>query len=142
MNLLGAFLIVPLGLASLLTGLIQSLGTHWGLLRHHWVVTKLLLTIGAVTLLMLHQFTAVAGAARMTMATAAGARPHVGRFGTQLVVDAALAVVVLLTNTTLSVFKPWGRTRNDGSSLVYAIPLALLLMLVVILHLTGVVGAH
>ena len=30
MNLIGLFVIVPLSLAALLTGLIQSLGTHWG----------------------------------------------------------------------------------------------------------------
>lgn len=29
--------IVPLSIASLVTGLIQSLGTPWGLFRHYWV---------------------------------------------------------------------------------------------------------
>jgi hypothetical protein len=28
--------LVPLALASLLTGLVQSLGTKWGLFRHYW----------------------------------------------------------------------------------------------------------
>ena len=32
------------------------------------------------------------------------------RLGTQLLGDATLAVVVLLTATTLSIYKPWGRT--------------------------------
>src|SRR5712691_5373000 len=59
MNLLGQFIIVPLSLAALLTGLVQSLGTHWGLFRHYWVLVKLTLTIGATLLLLLHQFTAV-----------------------------------------------------------------------------------
>ena len=35
MNLLGQFMIVPLSLAALLTGLIQALGTQWGLVRHY-----------------------------------------------------------------------------------------------------------
>ncbi len=35
MNLIGQFMIVPLSLAALATGLIQSLGTHWGLFRHY-----------------------------------------------------------------------------------------------------------
>lgn len=30
MNLIGELIIVPLGIATLLTGLVQSLGTHWG----------------------------------------------------------------------------------------------------------------
>jgi len=111
MNLMGGRVIVPLGLAALLTGLIQSLGTHWGLFRHYWVLVKFALTIGATFLLMLHQFTAVAGAARRASGTVAGALPDVGRLGTQLVGDAGFAVLVLLAATTLSVYKPWGPTR-------------------------------
>jgi hypothetical protein len=30
------FVLVSLALASLLTGLVQSLGTTWGLFRHYW----------------------------------------------------------------------------------------------------------
>jgi hypothetical protein len=36
--------LVPLSLGSLLTGLVLSLGTTWGLLRHYWVLIKLLIT--------------------------------------------------------------------------------------------------
>lgn len=111
MNLIGQFIIVPLSLAALLTGLVQSLGTRWGLFRHYWVLVKFVLTVVATILLMLHQFTAVAGAARRASAAAAGTLPDVGRLGTQLVGDASLAVLVLLVTTTLSVYKPWGRTR-------------------------------
>ena len=42
--LIGWFVIVPASLASLLTGLVQSLGTEWGLFRHYWVSAKFLLT--------------------------------------------------------------------------------------------------
>ena len=45
MHLTTWFVIVPLCLASLLTGIVQSLGTTWGLFRHSWIVTKLLLTV-------------------------------------------------------------------------------------------------
>ena len=54
MELTGWFVIVPLSLASLLTGLVQSLGTTWGLFRHYWVLVKFLLTIGATIVLLLH----------------------------------------------------------------------------------------
>src|SRR5687767_14273305 len=47
------FVIVPLAFASLLTGLVVSLGTEWGLFRHYWVLIKLLLTIFATGLLLL-----------------------------------------------------------------------------------------
>ena len=110
MNLMGQFIIVPLSLIALLTGLVQSLGTHWGLFRHYWVVVKFMLAIGATILLLLHQFTAVAGAAGR-ISGSMGTPPKVGGFGTQLVVDAGLAVLVLVVTTTLSVYKPWGPTR-------------------------------
>ena len=49
MELTGWFVIVPLSLATLLSGLVQSLGTEWGLFRHYWILAKFLLTIGAIT---------------------------------------------------------------------------------------------
>jgi hypothetical protein len=112
MNLLGQLLIVPLALAALVTGLVQSLGTSWGLFRHTWIVVKLVLTLGATLLLLLHQFTAVADAARRVTTSAAGTLPDLARLGVQLVADAALAVAVLVVTTTLSIYKPWGRTRR------------------------------
>src|SRR5437764_5659464 len=54
MELTGWFVIVPLSLAALLTGLVQSLGTEWGPFRFYWVVVKLVLTLGAVTILLMH----------------------------------------------------------------------------------------
>lgn len=41
MDLTARFVIVPLVLASLVTGLIQALITPWGLFRHYWVLAKL-----------------------------------------------------------------------------------------------------
>src|SRR5262245_66370735 len=46
--------LVPLALASLLTGLVQSLGTTWGLFRHYWVVFKLAMNLGAVAVLLMY----------------------------------------------------------------------------------------
>jgi|SRR5579863_3128043 len=111
MNLIGLFIIIPLSLAALVTGLVQSLGTEWGLVRFYWVLVKLVLTIGSTLLLLLHQFTAVAEAAKLVSGAAAGKLPSVGRVGTQLVGDAGLAILVLLMVTTISVYKPWGLTR-------------------------------
>ena len=54
MELIGWFVIVPLSLAALLSGVVQSLGTSWGLFRHWWIVAKLLLTTGATIVLLGH----------------------------------------------------------------------------------------
>ena len=37
-----------LSLAALLTGLVLSLGTKWGLFRHYWIVAKLVLTAAVI----------------------------------------------------------------------------------------------
>src|ERR671915_105942 len=54
MELIGWFIIVPFSLAALLTGLVQSLGTQWGLFRHYWILVKFLLTVTATIVLLLH----------------------------------------------------------------------------------------
>lgn len=110
MNVIGAFVIVPLSAAALLTGLVQSLGTQWGLFRYYWVSTKFALSVFATLALLLHQFTAVAAAAKRASAAAGADLPQMGRLGIQLVADATLGLVVLLVVATLSVFKPWGMT--------------------------------
>ena len=110
MNLIGQFVIVPLCFAALLTGIVQSLGTEWGLFRYYWVLLKLILTVGSTVLLLVHQFMAVARAARLVSAAAAGTMPSVGRLGTELVTKAGLAIVVLIVITTISIYKPWGLT--------------------------------
>ncbi|MBX3465487.1 MAG: hypothetical protein KF878_01145 [Planctomycetes bacterium] len=121
-DLIGRFALLPLSVASLLTGLVLALGTPWGLVRHYWVLTKFVLTVLAAVGLVLHQFTAGAGAARLVSGAAAGTLPgaELRALGTQLVVDASLALLVLLATTALSVFKPWGRTpygrREQGES--------------------------
>jgi hypothetical protein len=100
--------VLPLGLASLTTGLVQALGTAWGLFRHYWVVFKLLFSTVAtiVLLLKLEPISYLAEAATRTTffsADFAGLR-------TSLVVHAVGGLMVLLTVTALAIFKPQGLT--------------------------------
>ncbi len=113
MNLIGLYVIVPMSLASLATGLVQALGTQWGLFRHYWVLMKFLLALLATYALLMHQFTAVAQAAKLVSGAAAGTLPgaELRSVGTELLGDVSGAVLVLLVVTTLSVYKPWGLTR-------------------------------
>jgi hypothetical protein len=110
MELIGLYMIVPLSLVALLTGLLQAFGTRWGLFRYYWVLTKFSLTVVATALLLMHQFTAVAGAALRVSSASAGAFPDAGGLATQLVFDAGAAILLLMVTTTLSVYKPWGLT--------------------------------
>ncbi len=57
MESIGWFVLVPFSLASLLTGLVQSLGTKWGLFRHYWVLFKLLINVFATIVLLIYMET-------------------------------------------------------------------------------------
>jgi hypothetical protein len=166
MDVTGWFVIVPFSLASLLTGLVQSLGTPWGLFRHYWILIKLLITIVATMLLLLHmQPTAVlADAAAQNALSSTDLRG----LRIQLVADAGAALIVLLVATALAVYKPrgltpYGRRRQreelsprSGSTdqtrvesarglatttplwvRVFGLMIVVLILLVVVLHLTG-----
>ena len=107
-GLTARFVIVPLAFASLLSGLIQSLGTPWGLFRHYWVLVKLLLTTFA-TIVLLAKMPLIGYAARRAAETTpSSADLHAA--GIQLAVHATGGLLVLLVITALSVYKPWGLT--------------------------------
>ena len=109
MELIGWFVIVPMSLASLVTGLIQSLGSVWGLFRHYWVIFKLLIATLATAVLFLHMqpISEVAQVAATTTLSAGDLR----QLRIQLAVDAGAAVLVLIVATALSIYKPRGLTR-------------------------------
>jgi hypothetical protein len=108
LELTGWFAIVPLALASLLTGLVSSLGSAWGLFRHYWVLVKFVLTVVASTILVLHM-PAVSTLASVA-AEADNADPG-GLWGELL--HASGGLLALLVTTTLAVYKPRGMIRRD-----------------------------
>ena len=109
MDLIARFVIVPLLLASLMTGIVQALGTSWGLFRHYWVLAKLLLTVlvTVVLLLQMELISYVAGAAAEN--TLSNADLHGPR--SSLVLHAGVGLLVLLVPVALSIYKPRGVTR-------------------------------
>jgi hypothetical protein len=109
MGLTTWFVIVPSSLASLLTGIVQSLGTTWGIVRHYWVLAKLLLTVLATAILLLH--TQPIGHMADVAAHAPLSGGELRNVRIELVADAGAALLVLLIATALSVYKPRGMTR-------------------------------
>jgi hypothetical protein len=109
MELIARSVIVPLAFASLLTGLIQSLGTPWGLFRYYWVVVKLLLTVFAAGVLLV-KMELIDYAARLA-AEMSLSRTDLRAAGIQLAVHAAGGLLLLLVPAVLSVYKPPGLTR-------------------------------
>jgi hypothetical protein len=104
MELIGWYVIVPLSFAALLSGLVQSLGTQWGLFRHWWILAKLGLTLFAVVILFQH----MQEVSRIANTVKAGALSGID-FRPELI-HAGGGLLVLLATATLSIFKPWGRT--------------------------------
>jgi uncharacterized membrane protein len=98
--------LLPLAFASLLTGIIQGLGTTWGLFRHYWVLFKLLITVFATIILMIYMetFRVMARIAADPSADLAIVRNPSPRL------HAVLALVVLLVATLLAIYKPRGVT--------------------------------
>jgi len=105
MEVIGWYIIVPLALASLLSGLVMALGTPWGLFRQYWVVVSLVLTILANVVLLVHMQTVsdVAGRAAATPSAAVGGLPGE-------VVHAGVGMLVLLIIQVLNMYKPRGMT--------------------------------
>jgi hypothetical protein len=110
MNLIGSFVLVPAALAALITGLIMSLGTKWGLVRHHWVIVKFVIALLATVILLTYMQTLRYLAGLAADSTPSGADLAVLRNPSH-VVHASAALVALLVATTLSVYKPQGMTR-------------------------------
>lgn len=167
MKLIGWRVIVPLGLASLLSGIVQSLGTSWGLFRHYWVLVKFVLTLVATGLLVLHM--SLVNRLADPAGTISSALLRAQRI--DIAADAAAAVLLLMVTTALSVYKPRGltpygirkqsRQDREASRVTGSVELegvvraprwvkvfgitaliALVLFRVVLLHVSGTLGHH
>jgi hypothetical protein len=109
MELTTWFVIVPLAFISLLSGVVSSLGTNWGLLRYYWVLLKLLTTVLATIVLLVHTqpIDLLAGVAANTTEFSADLQS----LQLLMVTASSAALVLLIVLTVLSVYKPRGMTR-------------------------------
>ncbi|WAZ26125.1 DUF2269 domain-containing protein [Streptomyces cinnabarinus] len=106
MKLFADWLLLPIAFLTLLSGLLLSLGTPWGLARHRWVWTKFWLTLATTTATVFALRPGVNSA--VTAVAAGGPLPDSG--------DVLFGPIVSLTAyvfmTVISVLKPWGLTRR------------------------------
>lgn len=112
MDLTGWFVLVPLSFASLLTGIVQSLGTAWGLFRHYWIIVKLSITVFATVVLLIYTRTLdnLASAAANANFSVADLGGHHHGGAASPVIHAGIALLLLVACVLLSVYKPWGKT--------------------------------
>src|SRR6266851_9960371 len=119
MELTGWWAIVPLAITALLTGLVMSLGTHWGLFRHYWVLISLALTLLRTVVLVLHMPSVSAMASMARQMDGADLRALGGDL-----FHPSVGLLVLLAVTVLNVYKPagvtpygWRRQREQRQTL-------------------------
>jgi hypothetical protein len=107
MGLIAGAVIVPLAIATLVTGLVVSLGTKWGLARHWWVLVSLALSVFATVVLLVETGTIAAYAA--VAADVSTTEAELRALGSTLVhsIGGSLVLLVVLV---LNVYKPVGLT--------------------------------
>lgn len=108
LEVLAWFAVLPLAFASLVTGLIQSQGTAWGLFRHYWVLAKLSINVFATVVLLLYLQT-LADLADLAAETAFADDLSRGQSWSPAL-HAGAALLLLLLATALAVHKPRGLT--------------------------------
>jgi hypothetical protein len=110
MELTTRFVIVPLAIVSLGSGAISSLFTRWGLFRYYWVLVKLVITIIATLILLMHlqPIELLAGVAAKAAVVGANLQSE----QLLMVVASGAALPVLLALTALSIYKPRGMTPH------------------------------
>ena len=98
---------IPSMALSIITGVVVSLGTKWGLVRYWWVLVKFAIAV-SIPLLAGTVESALADELALRTVDPAG-RP--GATGIALTACLGGFTVALWVSTILSVVKPWGRTR-------------------------------
>jgi hypothetical protein len=94
----------PLAIATIVTGVLLSLGTKWGLLRHYWVATKLVLTVAVIA-------TAIRFSDQLVRQAIGGVGPAALDGATLVIALSVTHLLMLVVATILSTYKPWGQTR-------------------------------
>ena len=108
MELIGWYVIVPICVATLVTGLVVSLGTAWGLFRYYWVLVKFLITV--ISALILLGFTQTLSSLGNLAADATSSMPELRNLTQSPVLHSGGGLLAIFLATILAVYKPWGRT--------------------------------
>ncbi|RBQ20733.1 hypothetical protein DP939_06545 [Spongiactinospora rosea] len=110
LGLLGDLYLIPLSLTAFITGVLLSLMTTWGLLRHYWVIAKFALTLIAVVLIPASLLPGLHAAAEAVASTPPGTFAAIPRDGVGQVGAGFVSTTMYVTCAVLSIYKPWGRT--------------------------------
>ena len=105
---IGRMLFTPLSALVWLIGVVNALFTPWGLVKHWWVVVKLLVTTLMLGLVVFLLYPSLAEAGSL-----AAELPRRDRIN--MVVAPSVSTSLLIFATVLSTYKPWGRVRKASA---------------------------
>ncbi|MGH3814113.1 MAG: hypothetical protein ACRDUV_16950 [Pseudonocardiaceae bacterium] len=97
---------IPLGFSMLLSGLVSALWTTWGLIRHRWVLTKLIISTAVLIITPILSVPRV-----LDIVDQLRAGTETPGLAIEIIAISIGTVITLTAVTTISIFKPWGRTR-------------------------------
>jgi hypothetical protein len=107
MHIFDPAIVIPLVLLSIITGLVVSMGTHWGLVKTWWVLAKF---VGALGILGFASLKENFWVRELAEKTAANRGADLGGVDLKLAVCIGVFCAALWTATILSIYKPWDRT--------------------------------
>jgi hypothetical protein len=103
----------PAAIGTIVTGVLLSLGTKWGLLQHYWVATKLALAVGVIVtgIALVDRLIRQSISAPSGQVVDDGTILGIASAPTTLLISLSVAhVLVLGAAAVVSVYKPWGKT--------------------------------
>ena len=101
-------------IGTIVTGILLSVWTQWGLFKYYWIIAKEALTVLSVLIGPFGMHLWSLRAVELTQAYGLGALhdPAFAANRSQMMTGIALQIVSLAAMFVLSVFKPWGRRRK------------------------------
>lgn len=112
---IGTTVTVPVAIAALVSGVVISVGTKWGLVRYWWTLISLVATAVMTAAVVFALAPGMRAAAANAAATPPGASvlDAVGDEAASVIAAPCVATVALGVVTAINVYKPWGRIRRS-----------------------------
>lgn len=118
-SLIDSWAVIPGAFGALITGVVVSVFTRWGLFVHWWVTAKLVLTLAVIAV-------STFGIGRwIEISVTAGTDSTASALAPQIITAATGILIAFLTMTALSIYKPrgtrpgarpnWSRTRQSSN---------------------------
>jgi hypothetical protein len=102
-------------IGTIVTGVLLSLGTHWGLVKYYWIIVKEVLTDVAVIVGPIGMYIwTMKGISMLT--EVGGESANQGAYVSNMLslfMGIGVQLLSLITMYLLSVFKPWGKRKSS-----------------------------